>query len=736
MATSPDKAEMAMETKERLMRTMILSAFFAAVALSQNPQWKIWTPGNTGTMGDYSFAILVDPAGRLWAHGYQPNWRQGGMAMFDGQRWHNWSTVDSLSPSHDLRSFKLDRAGNIWCGSDAGLLKFDGTRFIAYNRATVPGFPCDSVGDVAIDAAGNVWFAMANFNGNNGGIGRFNGTTWTFWRRGQGHPFPAPWNPVYAVACAPNGDVWAGGVVGLARYRNGVWTYFDTLQYEVRDVIVDSGGVVWIAQTNLVSYNNGVWRDHGSSGSLPVLGLALRSAGGLWVGAPNGLFAYANGTWTDQNWPGGFCYLAAESPDGSLWACGIGGVARRVGGNWELYNISRTGLNDYWVNGIDFDRRRNVWFSGGYGICTFDGAVWRNFNRYGGTMPWPWPTDIVNAAVEGFDGRMWVATYASGILVWDGANWVEQYADGEVIKDIIRDSTGVIWAYEDFGTRGLYRIANGRAQKFDYTNSPISSYVQGICADAGGWVWVATLGELIRTNGTDWEIYDTLTSGMPGTGRCWSPARSPDGTLWLSVALTEDLTWTGLARFNRRDTTWTLYDSLNSPVKAGGISAVTSTGVLWHSYFRGNIWPYRGALLRFDGTNWRIYNRDNSPLPHEQVYDIGIDWDDNPWISCASEGIAVIYDNPVAVEEKRAAPRAPRAAPAATLVRGTLNLPESGGRREAGNVVLDAAGRRILDLAPGPNDISRLAPGVYFIRARGAADGNEPPAARRIVIAR
>jgi hypothetical protein len=701
-----------------------------AVAVGQRPEWKIWTPGNTGTQGDYSFAVLVDSAGRLWAHGYQPNWDQGGMVMYDGQRWYNWSTVDSLCPDEDLRSFKQDAAGNIWMGSKAGLLKFDGVGFTAYNRSTVPGFPCDTVQDVDIDTAGNVWLAMENFNGNNGGIGRFDGTNWTFWKRGQGHPFPAPWNPVRAIACAPNGDIWAGASsVGLARFSGGTWTYFDTLAHQVDDILIDSTGVVWIAQTYLISYDNGTWRDHGSSGSLPVLGLAPRSEGGLWVGCPNGLFSYHNGAWTNQNWPGGFAYLAAESPDGSLWACGIGGVAQRVGGNWQLYNISRTGLNDYWLYGIGFDSRRTVWMCGGYGISTFDREAWRNFNRYGGTQPWPYPTDILNAAVEGPDGKMWIATYAEGVVVWDGTDWVAQYIDGEVIGDVIRDSTGVMWAYEDFSTRGLYRIDNGVVRKFDYTNSPITSYVQGICADVGGYVWVATLNELIRTDGTNWEVYDTLTSGMPGTGRCWSPARSPDGTLWLSVDLTDWNPASGLARFDRRDTTWTLYDSTNSPVAAAGISAVDGNGVLWHGFFRGDVFPYRGALLRFDGTDWTRYDRDNSPLPHEQIYDIAIDWDNNPWVSCASEGVAEIRWYPTGMAEpgtRVAAPARLNAFPNPFRGSTTIRL----GSPRAGNgslAIVDAAGRtvRALSFAAGAASVTwdgrdgagrRVSPGVYFAR--------------------
>jgi hypothetical protein len=45
----------------------------------------------------------------------------------------------------------------------------------------------------------------------------------------------------------------------------------------------------------------------------------------------------------------------------------------------------------------------------------------------------------------------------------------------------------------------------------------------------------------------------------------------------------------------------------------------------------------------------------------------------------------------------------------ATLVRGVLH-PQSG------MVLLDASGRKVLDLWPGPNDVSHLAPGVYFVR--------------------
>jgi YVTN family beta-propeller protein len=52
-----------------------------------------------------------------------------------------------------------------------------------------------------------------------------------------------------------------------------------------------------------------------------------------------------------------------------------------------------------------------------------------------------------------------------------------------------------------------------------------------------------------------------------------------------------------------------------------------------------------------------------------------------------------------------------------TIVRGVLFFPVNGAGRMASGELLDATGRRVAALRPGPNDVSRLSPGVYFVRA-------------------
>ncbi len=52
-----------------------------------------------------------------------------------------------------------------------------------------------------------------------------------------------------------------------------------------------------------------------------------------------------------------------------------------------------------------------------------------------------------------------------------------------------------------------------------------------------------------------------------------------------------------------------------------------------------------------------------------------------------------------------------------TIVRGVLFMEARDEKREARSELLDISGRKVLDLLPGANDISRLAPGIYFVRA-------------------
>jgi len=84
----------------------------------------------------------------------------------------------------------------------------------------------------------------------------------------------------------------------------------------------------------------------------------------------------------------------------------------------------------------------------------------------------------------------------------------------------------------------------------------------------------------------------------------------------------------------------------------------------------------------------------------------------------------------VGMEESRQ-PTAGVSRPAATVVVGVLSLQVDSRQHTAYRAeLLDISGRKVLDLHPGANDVSRLAPGVYFVRGPSTAG------VQRVILAR
>jgi len=78
-----------------------------------------------------------------------------------------------------------------------------------------------------------------------------------------------------------------------------------------------------------------------------------------------------------------------------------------------------------------------------------------------------------------------------------------------------------------------------------------------------------------------------------------------------------------------------------------------------------------------------------------------------------SHSVSVLRDAPGAIEEREES-ELRRVKGGATIVRGVLFLPSS--LLSPLSFLLSVDGRKVLDLHAGPNDVSRLAPGVYFVR--------------------
>jgi YVTN family beta-propeller protein len=110
-----------------------------------------------------------------------------------------------------------------------------------------------------------------------------------------------------------------------------------------------------------------------------------------------------------------------------------------------------------------------------------------------------------------------------------------------------------------------------------------------------------------------------------------------------------------------------------------------------------------------------------------------------------SSSVSVLRDSATGIEESMthdAGRMTLYAGP--TIVRGVLELPggsdfpvaKSRGSETSPTFLLDISGRKVQDLKPGPNDVSRLASGVYFVRSEPSAVSREPSTVHKVVLAR
>jgi hypothetical protein len=83
--------------------------------------------------------------------------------------------------------------------------------------------------------------------------------------------------------------------------------------------------------------------------------------------------------------------------------------------------------------------------------------------------------------------------------------------------------------------------------------------------------------------------------------------------------------------------------------------------------------------------------------------------------------------------EENPEPQVPSFKPTATIVRSVLRLPVSPSTIHTS--LFDMTGRQVMALCPGPNDVNRLNPGVYFVREASGAR-REASSVRKVVIQR
>ena len=138
------------------------------------------------------------------------------------------------------------------------------------------------------------------------------------------------------------------------------------------------------------------------------------------------------------------------------------------------------------------------------------------------------------------------------------------------------------------------------------------------------------------------QIYNSENSGLPYNS-VHSIAIDAQGNKWFGMAFGKVVKYDNV--------TWTVYESTNSGLPTGDyyISSITiddkdNKWIGTHDYRPNDDNDEGGGLVKFDNTNWTIYNRSNSGLPNNSITEVAIDRQGNKWVGIYNGGVAKFDD--------------------------------------------------------------------------------------------
>ena len=284
------------------------------------------------------------------------------------------TTPDAPAPS---ATPEIERTATPRCELDAGEGHILSVHSDLYVRDGLPR----SIATIAATSA-DVWvgFGDQSLEGG-GGVWRYDGGGWITYTQGAG--FPASDN-VQLLRVAPDGRVWAGAGLQVARFAGGVWQQMadrNVLKGPVLDIAFTPGGATWIASAlELSRFDGQTWHRHGKLAH----DLAVGPGGPLWVSG-----------WEGSR--GSNCVARFDDPD------------------WMIYpTLDRLG---HGVGKLAVTPDGALWgTSGEQGVVKYDGETWTRFSGAGGL-----PAEVRELAVAP-DGVLWAS--GRGLAYFDGHRWV------------------------------------------------------------------------------------------------------------------------------------------------------------------------------------------------------------------------------------------------------------------------------------------------------------------------
>ena len=307
-----------------------------------------------------------DRKGNLWFG--TPN---EGVYRYDGKSFTQFTKKDGLS-DNNVKAITEDKAGNILFGTNRGICKYNGEKFI-----NIPKTDTLSITSLLEDREGNIWFGVMNK-----GIYRYDGTYFSNFLYNYEHPF-----------------------------------YGDKYEKYISDIIQDKNGNIWFSSWN----GSGVWRYDGKAFTnfLPSKNYYLSNEDGRNINNPQNTFediSKISYSPSQDHITDDMVFSMMEDEKGNIWfATRRHGACRYDGKSFTSFRENE-GFVSYGIHCILEDKKGNMWFATGKnGVWCYHGNTYKNFTEKDGLV-----NNSVWFVLEDKIGNLWFGTRGFGLSRFDG----------------------------------------------------------------------------------------------------------------------------------------------------------------------------------------------------------------------------------------------------------------------------------------------------------------------------
>ncbi len=446
-----------------------------------------------------------------------------------------WTSLDGL-PQNSIQAICQTADGYLWLGTQEGLVRFDGVRFLVFDERNTPAISHNDIQSLAKTADGSLWIATYG-----GGLVRRQGDTFT--AIDVPHSLDATAH-VMTVRTDADDHLWIGTLdEGLFLWDHGRCVPIDMpAEYADSGILAEatsSDGTLWVGTNRgLVRRTPRGW----DTVTLPgyqyqgaVYALHADADGTIWIGTMGPLLAWRDGTFTayrpgdDRSWD--YVRVIRRDREGTLWVGTYGGGLLRLQGGKLAGISSHDLLNDDSVHALIEDREGSLW------VGTFHGGVTRLHDTPFAALDTTTglPTDHVRVVCRARDGSLWLGLDSAGLahVTGDtiGIYTTEDGLPGSTVHAICESRDGSLWLGTD---RGISHLEHGVFTNTSTENGLAHDAVRAVYEDSRGWLWVGTKGGgVTRMIDGRLETFD-VEHGLPSNIVRWIH-EDRSGDLWFAT---------------------------------------------------------------------------------------------------------------------------------------------------------------------------------------------------------